>query len=57
MGPQNEESPIGTVAAARVCAAISNFKVLEFQAHDVPWWSSLVEGEPPITLGFIHVRD
>ncbi len=36
---------------------MSNFLVLEFHAHDVPWWGSLVDGEPPITRGVIHLPD
>ena len=48
VAPHNVSSPIGTVAAAHVCASIPNFLVIEFHAHDVPWWGDLVDGEPPI---------
>jgi L-alanine-DL-glutamate epimerase-like enolase superfamily enzyme len=57
IAPHNVASPIGTVAAAHVCAAMGNFLVMEFHAHDVPWWADLVDGEPPITAGFIHLTD
>ena len=29
----------------------------ESHAADVPWWNDLVEGEPVITQGFIHLKD
>ena len=53
IAPHNVSSPIGTVAAAHVCASIPNFLVIEFHAHDVPWWADLVDGEPPIRDGYI----
>ena len=34
-----------------------NFLVIEFHAHDVPWWGDLVDGEPPIRDGFIQLAD
>lgn len=57
IAPHNVSSPIGTVAAAHVCAAIPNFLVLEFHAMDVPWWDDLVTGGPVIKDGFIHLTD
>ncbi len=57
IAPHNVASPIGTVAAAHVCAAMSNFLVMEFHAHDVPWWGDLVHGGPVIRDGFIHLND
>ena len=57
VAPHNVASPVGTVAAAHVCAAMSNFLVIEFHAHDVPWWADLVDGEPPIKDGFIHLTE
>jgi len=53
VAPHNVASPVGTVAAAHVCAAMSNFLVIEYHAHDVEWWGELVDGEMPITKGFI----
>ena len=55
VAPHNVASPVGTVAAAQVCAAMSNFLVMEFHAADVPWWETLVDGEPVIRDGFIHL--
>jgi L-alanine-DL-glutamate epimerase-like enolase superfamily enzyme len=57
IAPHNVASPIGTVAGAHVCAAMNNFLVMEFHAHDVSWWGDLVDGEPTITNGFIELRD
>jgi len=57
IAPHNVASPIGTVAAAHVCAAMNNFLVMEFHAHDVPWWSDLVLEAPPIVDGFIDVLE
>lgn len=57
IAPHNVASPIGTVAGAHVCAAINNFLVIEFHAHDVEWWKDLVDGAPPIVDGFIEMGD
>jgi L-alanine-DL-glutamate epimerase-like enolase superfamily enzyme len=57
VAPHNVASPIGTVASAHVCAAMNNFLVIEFHAQDVEWWDHLVDGEPPIKNGFIHLTD
>ena len=57
VAPHNVASPIGTVASAHVCASIPNFLVIEFHAHDVPWWAAMVDGEPPIRNGYIELGD
>ncbi len=57
VAPHNVASPVGTVAACHVCAAMGNFLVIEFHAHDVAWWGDLVEGEPPIVDGFIRLNE
>ena len=57
VAPHNVASPIGTVAGSHVCAAMSNFLVIEFHAHDVEWWKDLVDGAPPIVDGFIEMTD
>ncbi len=57
VAPHNVSSPIGTVAAAHVCAAIPNFLVIEFHALDVPWWDDLVLDGPVIRDGFIQLSD
>ena len=55
--PHNVASPIGTVAGAQVCAAVPNFLCIEYHAHEVDWWSDLVDGDPPIREGFIALGD
>ena len=57
IAPHNVASPIGTMAGAQVCAAMNNFLVLEYHAHDVAWWGDLVQGPPVIEGGFIHLDD
>jgi L-alanine-DL-glutamate epimerase-like enolase superfamily enzyme len=57
MAPHNVASPIGTVAGAQVSAAISNFLVMEYHAHDVEWWGDLVVGGPTIVDGFIKLDE
>ena len=57
IAPHNVASPIGTVAGSHVCAAMNNFLVIEYHAHDVLWWSDLVQETPPIERGFIRIED
>jgi L-alanine-DL-glutamate epimerase-like enolase superfamily enzyme len=57
IAPHNVASPVGTVAGAHVCAAMNNFLVMEYHAHDVKWWDDLVEGGPTIVKGYIHLTD
>lgn len=57
VAPHNVSSPIGTMAAAHVCAAMSNFLVMENHAFEVEWWDDLVEGGPLIRDGFIQLND
>ncbi len=57
IAPHNVASPIGTVAGAQVCASMNNFLVMEFHAHDVPWWDDLVGGGPTIERGFIALSE
>lgn len=57
VAPHNVASPIGTVAAGHVCAAMNNFLVMEYHAHDVPWWSDLVMEPQPIQDGFIGLSE
>jgi gluconate/galactonate dehydratase len=55
----NISSPVGTVAAVHLCAAIPNFIALEFHASDVPFWEELIEGipKPLIQNGYIDVPE
>jgi galactonate dehydratase len=57
--PHNVSSPIGTIAAAHVCAAVSNFAVLEWHAIDMPHWADFVHysGGDIITEGSIELTE
>ncbi len=59
IAPHNISSPVGTLAAVHLCAAIPNFLALEFHASDVPFWNELVEGvsKPLIQSGYIDVPE
>jgi L-alanine-DL-glutamate epimerase-like enolase superfamily enzyme len=58
VAPHNVSSPLGTMAACHVMAAIPNFLVLEFHARDVPWWQDLCVGEKPfVQQGWITVSE
>jgi len=39
--PHNVSGPVGTVAAAHLCAAVSNFTVLEYHAMDLTYFEDL----------------
>lgn len=56
MVPHNVGSPVATMAAAHLGAAVPNFLALEFHARDVPWWEDLVT-EDVIDDGRIRVPD
>jgi galactonate dehydratase len=57
--PHNVSGPIGTIAAAHLCATVSNFTILEWHAIDLPYWSDLVTyaGGQIIDRGQITVTD
>ena len=57
LAPHNISSPIGTMAACHVCAAIPNFLLLEFHGIDVPWWEEIALGGPMIRDGYIQVSE
>lgn len=59
VAPHNISGPIGTMAAAHLCAAIPNFLVLEWHAASVPFFDDLVQGRraPLIQNGYIAVPD
>ncbi|MGH7071519.1 MAG: mandelate racemase/muconate lactonizing enzyme family protein [Acetobacteraceae bacterium] len=54
IAPHNVASPVATMAAAQLCAAMNNFLVMEYHAFDLPWWDDLVEGGPMIVDGTIR---
>ncbi len=56
--PHNVTSPIGTMAAAHVCAAVPNFLVLEWHWVDrLPLWRSWVKEGEIIEKGFIRIPE
>jgi L-alanine-DL-glutamate epimerase-like enolase superfamily enzyme len=59
--PHNISSPLGTIAAAHVCATLPNFVALEFHGSDVPFWDSLVTrpgtDRPVIEQGRIRLAE
>lgn len=57
--PHNVSSPVGTIAAAHVCAAASNFSVLEWHAIDMPHWADFVRysGGEIISNGHIELTE
>lgn len=59
MAPHNISSPIGSLAAAHLCATIPNFLVLEHHGIDVPFWEDIVFGwdRPIIRNGFIELSE
>jgi L-alanine-DL-glutamate epimerase-like enolase superfamily enzyme len=52
-------SPVGTLASAHVCAAISTFTVLEYHSQDIPWWNAVVgrEDDPLVKNGYFTLSD
>lgn len=59
VAPHNISSPIGTMASAHFCAAISNFLALEYHASDVPFWEDLTADidSPLIENGYISLTE
>jgi L-alanine-DL-glutamate epimerase-like enolase superfamily enzyme len=52
-------SPVGTLAAVHLAAAMDGVVVMEPQAFETPWWQDLVTGVPQPILrnGYIEVPD
>lgn len=48
-------SPLGLVATAHACAAVSNVLSIEFHGVDVPFWGELVATGNPIEDGYVRV--
>jgi L-alanine-DL-glutamate epimerase-like enolase superfamily enzyme len=53
LAPHNISGPVGTFAAAHVCAAVPNFLALEFHHLDNAQWQDLVLEGPLIEDGYI----
>lgn len=58
VAPHNTNSPLGTIAACHLCAAIPNFLSLEFHYQDSPEWSTIIIDEKQVIKdGYIKVPD
>jgi gluconate/galactonate dehydratase len=59
VAPHCIASPVGTIAAAHVAAAVPNFLCLEWHGMSVPFWNDMVVGfdGPVIENGFIRVPE
>jgi galactonate dehydratase len=57
--PHNVSGPVGTVAAAHLCASLSNFTVLEYHAMDLDYFEDLVTyaGGPVVREGHVYVSE
>lgn len=55
VAPHNISSPVGTMAAVHLAAAIPNFLALEWHASDVPFWPDVINEGSLIENGFIQV--
>jgi L-alanine-DL-glutamate epimerase-like enolase superfamily enzyme len=56
VAPHNVCSPVGTIAAVHMGAAVTNFLAVEFHAIDVDWWSEMVRGDAAkIDSGYLPV--
>jgi len=45
VAPHNVGSPVATIAAVQMGAAVPNFLAVEYHAIDVEWWPSIVTGD------------
>jgi galactonate dehydratase len=57
--PHNVSGPLGTVAAAHLCAALPNFTVLEYHALDLDYFEDLATyaGGPVVNDGHVVLTD
>lgn len=57
--PHNVSGPVGTVAAAHLCAALSNFTVLEYHALDLDYFEELATyaGGPVVNDGHVVLTE
>ncbi len=56
--PHNISSPIGTMASAHTASIASTLGMLEFHAHDFPFWNGIIKSPHRIIeRGFINLSD
>ena len=58
ISPHNIASPISTMAAAHTMSRANTFGVLEWHAHDLPFWNDIIKPKKRIIdKGFIKLTD
>ena len=57
VSPHNPSGPVATAARVQLCAAMSNFDILEHQWGEVPWRGDLLEPPEHFETGRIGVPD
>ncbi|MBI1789865.1 MAG: mandelate racemase/muconate lactonizing enzyme family protein [Acidobacteria bacterium] len=55
VAPHGPASPVGNVAAAHVCATMSNFLILEFSFGEVDWRADLIEPREELVKGYLNL--
>ena len=57
--PHNVSGPVGTIAAAHLCAAVPNFTVLEYHALDLDYFEELATaaGGPVVSDGYVRLTE
>src|SRR2546425_3564598 len=55
--PHGPASPVGNIAAAHVCATMTNFLILEFSYGEVPWRAELLDPPEQIVDSALHLSD
>lgn len=57
VSPHNPSGPVATAASVQLCAAMSNFDILEFQWGEVGWRGDLIDPPERFENGSIAVSD
>ena len=57
VSPHNPSGPVATAASVQLCAAMSNFDILEHQWGEVPWRGDLLDPPERFENGRIRVPD
>jgi galactonate dehydratase len=57
VAPHNPSGPVSTAASAQVCAALPNFRVLEYQWGEVDWRADVVSPPERFEKGMLRLDD
>jgi len=57
VSPHNPSGPVATAASVQLCAAMSNFDILEHQWGEVPWRGNILDPPERFEAGHILVPD